>query len=258
MPRADHLYAAGWRQGMLLETALPLEYVRLEPNGVASHRADHGAWVLVTQDCDLDGTDIADPRLCVELRPTYALQVGDGRKAGSIRDRWFVYDERYELDSRSPRTMITAAALSTLVAFRGVELPLPRKQQLRTWLGKRYDRPALPDEYIAAAKIIGKEVERNRHSAEWPKMRDLLVSYQPPRAGTTTPIVRLYAIIFDERDRSGIRTFIDGIAATVTKRDVAAVIEAHVATDREVTLQLLENTYAADLSKLSIEDEPHS
>lgn len=66
------LYGDGWRQGSIIEVDLPLDAIVLGDSGRPERAStDHGVWVVVTQDCDLDRAERDAPVPVVELRPVF-------------------------------------------------------------------------------------------------------------------------------------------------------------------------------------------
>lgn len=62
----------GWRQGSIIEVDLPLDAIVLGDSGRPERAStDHGVWVVVTQDCDLDRAERDAPVPVVELRPVF-------------------------------------------------------------------------------------------------------------------------------------------------------------------------------------------
>ena len=148
------LFDAGWRQGSLLEATLSLSAIVVSPEGVPETASwQHDFWVLVTQDCDLSGSSVASNEPSIELRPVYRE---DPPSDWRIRARRLLLTEGSFLLSESPRLTISPAALMHLRAGLQPSLDDGRLKALKTWLGLRYDRPAVPSELVDLMTTIAK------------------------------------------------------------------------------------------------------
>ena len=241
------LYEQGWRQGSILEATLPLDAVILGPTGHPERcQGEHSSWVVATQDCDLDQTGSADAEPSVELRPVFL----DGSPADwGIRSARFLLTESEYVRSTSPRLLVSAAVLTALLAGgagrRNVESA--RRQAFTTWLGLRYDRPAVPPTLLPLAKRIAEVVTRRRHRLVGRRIRDVLMQFDE----TALPIrFSLFAILVDEDDESQVREWLSCIAQEIPATlGLADQIEA--ATAAGISFELIETSYAADVSSLT-------
>ena len=59
--------------------------------------------------------------------------------------------EGFVLRADSKRLTMTARALNAYKAVRDDRLPAERRNEIKTWLGLRYDRPATPERFEALA-----------------------------------------------------------------------------------------------------------
>jgi hypothetical protein len=242
------LYEDGWRQGSILEATLPLDAVILGPTGYAERRqGEHGRWVVATQDCDLDQTDRANAEPTVELRPVFL----DGPPADwGIRSAQFLVAEGEYVRSASPRTFVSAALLAALVTSddgRRRDGDPVRRQAFTTWLGLRYDRPAVPPTVLPLAKRIAEEVTRRRHRPVGRRTRDVLMQFDE---GASPTRFSLFAVLAHEDDEQEVREWLAGIAQAIPATfGLADQIEA--ATAAGISLQLIETSYAADVSSLT-------
>ena len=242
------LYEEGWRQGSILEATLPLDAVVLSPTGHPERRqGEHGRWVVATQDCDLDQTDSADAEPSVELRPVFL----DGPPADwGIRSAKFLLTESEYVRSTSPRTFASAALLTAFVAGdddRRRDIDPSRCQAFTTWLGLRYDRPAVPPTLLPLAKRIAEVVARRRHRSVGRLVRDVLMQFDESAPPTR---FSLFAILVDEDDEQEVREWLADIAQAIPATlGIADQIEA--ATAAGISFQLIETSYAADVSSLT-------
>lgn len=241
------LYEAGWRQGSIFTATLACDTVVLNTTGqVVRDQRDHGRWVVAAQECDLDMTETDDGRPTIELRPVYDH---DPPSDWGIRSAGFRLTETHYVVSNDSRTMVSAAVLTKLVAS-GAERQDPyevRSRPFAIWLGKRYDRPALPPELVQLAKKIAEEVQRRQGRPTAARVRDVLMQFDE----TADPVrFSLYAVVADETDVETVREWLAGIASRIpVELGLGDEIEAAPATG--ISLQLIEDSYAADVSQLT-------
>lgn len=241
------LYEEGWRQGSILEATLPLDAVVLGPTGHPERRqGEHNRWVVATQDCDLDQTDSTEIEPSVELRPVF---LDEPPRDWGIRSAKFLLTDTEYVHSVSPRPLASAAVLGALVArgARRRDLDSARRQAFTTWLGLRYDRPAVPPTLIPLAKQSANVVTRHRYRSVARRVRDVLMQFDE-----SAPPARfsLFAILVDEDDEQEVREWLADIAQAIPATlGIADQIEA--ATAAGISFQLIETSYAADVSSLT-------
>jgi hypothetical protein len=242
------LYELGWRQGTVFDADLPLDAVVLNVSAGRAVRAQgqHGRWVVATQDCDLDfsRSDLHEPT--IELRPVYS---DDPPTDWGIRSASLLLTEKDHIDSSSPRTFVSSALLTALEEQGAVLCTLAeaRRQALKTWLGLRYDRPAVPPELLPLARKIADIVSAKRNRPVGTRVRDVLFQCDEE----TNPVrFSLFAVLDDPGNEDAVREWLAEIAASVpAELGVADQIEAAPATG--ISLHLIESSYAADLSRLT-------
>jgi hypothetical protein len=145
--------------------------------------------------------------------------------------------------------MVSAAVLTALKAA-GIpvrQVDPGRKLGYTTWLGKRYDRPAVPPELLPLAKKIAEVVRAKRNRAVGARVRDILMQF-----GTADGQRRfsLFAVLDSAQDETEVRVWLSGIALQIpTELGIVDQIEA--ATARGTSLELVETAYSADLSQLT-------
>lgn len=231
-----------------MESKLPLETVVLNRNTGRIERLqnEHGIWVLATQDCDLNNCEADDEYPCIELRPVFDE---DPPKDWGIRSSKFLLSESEYLQSASARIIISPAALTSLLRdgdFRRVASE-ERRKALTTWLGLRYDRPAVPDRLVPLLREISESVTSRRNRSGGHQVRDVLVqaddSLKPPRFS-------LFAVLLRKEDADAVRLWLSEIAREIPiELGISDQIEA--ATADEISFQLIETSYAADVSKVT-------
>lgn len=241
------LYAEGWRQGSLFTAQLPLDSVVLDVNGEPRrHQTEHGRWIVATQDCDLDNTDSDDGNPTIELRPVFSHDAPPDWGIRSVRYR--LTDTEY-LHGLSARTVVSAAVLSTVHVGGGrdADLAPARQRGLKTWLGRRYDRPAVPDDLLSLAKRIADEVDRKRHRPIGSRLRDVLMQFDQ----TVEPVrFSLFAVLERPGDRDAAREWLAEIATAVPATlGIADELDARAADG--ISLHLIETSYAADVAQIT-------
>lgn len=241
------LYAEGWRQGSLFTAELPLDSVVLDAGGaLRRHQTEHGRWVVATQDCDLDSTDTDDGTPTIELRPVFSHDAPPDWGIRSVRYR--LTDTEY-VHGLSARTMVSAAILSAIDASGGRDAGLaPERQRgLKTWLGRRYDRPAVPNHLTPLARRIADEVSRKENRAFGLRLRDVLMQFD----ATLEPVrFSLFAVLENSEDRDAAREWLAEIATAIPETlGIADELDARAATG--ISLHLIETSYAADVAQLT-------
>lgn len=279
------LHDVGWRQGSLLRAPLPLDSVvarteathgragnarqlpsllqrvlfamirflahlsnaRVVPaqgGGIVRQQRTHDHWVVVTQDCDIARLAEDHPLPVVEIRPVYNKEPPSEL---GLRSRQLLLDSPYYIEAQSARTMISPAALTEAAANGSViNLPEDRCLALKTWLGLRYDRPAVPDDLVPLAKAIAEKVKQKKHRNLARKLRDILAQFE---MGDPTHY-SLYAVIVDNADRSEVTNWLSGLALSIpTSLGVADDIDAYTAD--ETSLTLIESSYSIDAGDIT-------
>lgn len=270
------LYSAGWRQGSMFEYGLALNGVVLgmaaqQPSltrrgrfravrtavarslrrdqleaeqGPVPRSSAHGFWVVSSQDCTLEQTDIGESEPVIELRPVFTE---NPPTEWGIRARRFLLDQDHYVDDYAPRTSIAPAALNYIGEQGHLGAPLPSERALafKTWLGFRYDRPAVPRDRVELAKHIAEAVRALRQPAV-PVVRDVLMQFGPE----DPPEYALVAVILDSADKPLVRSWLADVALRVP-RHLGTASRLEAVTTSEATLHLVENSYAADVSQIT-------
>lgn len=244
------LYDRGWRQGSILTARLPLVGVLLGPDGVpAKDEREHSAWVIATQNCDLAQADASEVDDIIELRPVLREHPPTDR---GIRSRRYLLDAGRYVEAQSRRLMIAPAALSTLLQSgapreNSVADDLERVTGFKTWLGYRYDRPAVPDEFIPLARRIAEEVAKQRGKQQSALVRDVLMQFEPG----VPPRFTLFAVILDDANMEVVHEWLTAIALKIPAGLGVLSAPPEVATAEETPLKLIETSFAADVTQLT-------
>ncbi len=239
----NSLYARGWRQGALLHARLPLTGLEIRDGAVQPVSIDCDTWLVASQDCDLARVTTDRPEAVVELRRVHE---GDAPTDWGIRSRRLRLDQDRYLSADDPHLHVSPALLASVEQSRGLRLPEPRVAAVKTWLGLRYDRPAVPDALVPLARRISDEVA-GADSERAMVVRDVLMQFDD---STTPPRYSLFAIIENPGEEEAIRLWLAEIARRVPRNlGIADQIEA--ATADETSFGLVESAYAADVTQMT-------
>lgn len=149
-PVGERLWAAGWRQGSLFSTrtlAFASNRLQSETGEVQVHRRNlrsREALVVITQDCDILSADepFIEAMICSQTSPDRA------RRLDRNSARWFVIELGAGLIAEAKYRL--AIEKEALEQFAPTPWPADhvRLRRFVRWLGRRYDRPALPDPLV--------------------------------------------------------------------------------------------------------------
>jgi len=217
---------------------------------VAPKTDNHEEWVLVAQDCDLAWNSVAGSHSLVELRPVYH---DDPPSSWGIRNSKFRLDEQgaYLVDfepSVRVEPDVVLAAHHTCIG------PHTEPARLKTWLALRYNRPAVPQEYVPLAQQLAGRLKKKTHKRAGARVRDILATFATAEDGTVE--YTLTAVVPHDQANlapdliSDTRDWLSQIALSVPDRfglstDVVAV------TDEQLSLAFLETSYSLDVSTVS-------
>lgn len=241
------LYEAGWRQGSIVEYELPLDAVVVGASGDPERSpGTHRLWAVATQDCDLDRADADDPDPGIELRPLFTLAPPPdwGIRSAKLR----LTDHEYAHAS-APRLTVAPQVLTAILEAGAArrDVTAGRRQAFTTWLGLRYDRPAVPDHLVPLAQRISTEVAREAHRTITARVRDVLMQFDD---GGDTVRYSLFAVLDDPADEDDVRAWLARIAQAVpTELGVADQIEA--ASADGIAFSTIEASYSADVSQVT-------
>lgn len=245
------LYDADWRQGSYLRHSLTMSDVLTNSSmGVVTRSTEHDLWMVVTQDCDLDGVDESDELPLIELRSVY--DDGDTGRVRGLRSREFrpSPDATRYLQAQSARLMISPAALSACLwanpQARENVLTADDRAKLKTWLGKRYDRAAVPRELVPLGGAIAEAVKMNRKADVVPGIRDILWQAE----AHTPQRYSLFAILENGATEDAARKWLVRVSLSI-KQELGIVDEVEAATADRISLKLLETSYGADVSDIT-------
>ena len=243
------LHAGGWRQGSVFQAALPLDAVVLNADGVPEpRRTSHELWAVASQNCDLDTTDEESADPTIELRPVFTenppLDWG-------IRSSRFLLAEGEHVEATSPRITVAAAVLTALLASGGIQRREPhpdRELAFTTWLGRRYDRPAVPNALVPLARYVAAEVTRRRNREIARRVRDVLMQFDE---STEPPRYSLYAVLERVEDSDEVREWLAEVAIAVVPVELGTADEIAAEPATGISFDLIESSYAAHVSQLT-------
>ena len=244
--RAESLYALGWRQGTLFDAELPLDSVALDDAGdYRRHQGQHAVWIVVTQDCDLAGAASDAETPCIEVRPVATV---DPPPPWGVRSRRLRLIGTACLVADSERSVLSPRALHVLAGpHRREPLPPGRLAALKTWLGLRYDRPAVPDELVRLARAIAARAADRPGRPSADMVHDLLAQFDTT---AEQPRFALFAVVGDDGDKDEVRAWLGNIGAAVPT-ELGIMAGYDVGTRNETSLALLESAYSLDVSDLT-------
>lgn len=242
------LYELGWRQGSVFEADLPAYWLVQSESGEAMPMSENfDRWVVCTQDCDLRSSPSNSTVDHIEIRPVFDEGPLDRvTHDWGIRSRKLRLNETWHANASSPRALVTAELLVSLGGTPAV-LANDRARALKTWLGLRYDRPAIPERLVEFAKEVAARCGTRSGRAAGEEVHEVLMQFDEQ---AFPPKVALFAIVADNADRSMIRKWLAEAANRINPNlGVVAHIDARY--KNETSLALIETSYAADLTQLT-------
>jgi hypothetical protein len=246
---SDTVYAAGWRQGTVLQADISVlsTVLNTTTGGANQVTSNHSLWALVTQDCNLYRTKASKNSPSIEFRQVHD---SDPPAQEGIRARKFLLNPElghYLIDDK-PSAFVSPRFLcdSNQVALR-YKLSEARVLALKTWLGNRYDRPAVPDELVPLAKAIAESVQRNGKREFADQVREIYMRFEEA-SGTVK--FSLFGVIFDKADAPTIREWLANCVLEVSHElGIPAQIEA--VKSSQISFDTIETSYCADVSQLT-------
>jgi len=224
--------------------------VRQEAHGPKPHVEDHDEWTIAQQDCDLAWRAVAGTDTLIELRPVLH---------DNPPSNWGIRDLRFRLDADGAYLHADEPALRVTpdVVINAEHASCPSSdlaRRLKTWLGLRYDRPAIPQEFVDLAEDIAKRLRKpgNRPSEE--RVRDILASFHRSEDGVAE--YRLVAVVpYAEADAdaallNATREWLAAVVLTVPDR-LGIPVDVEARTDEPVSLAFLERSFSLDVSQVS-------
>ncbi len=238
------LHTEGWRQGSIVVFELTASHLTYLDERIQEISTSFNRWVVCTQDCDLRSSRIDADEPLIELRP---ILCDNPPSDWGIRSRRFLLDKEAYVDAYAPRCFVTPALLHTTNSEREATLDDARTTAFKTWLGLRYDRPAVPEHLVDLAREVAKRCSGGHGRAISEDVHDVLMQF----ADDTQPAqVALFGVINDNSDPEDVRRWLSD-AATRINSDLGVIAAIDVGTRSQTSLELLETSYSADLSQLT-------
>jgi hypothetical protein len=241
----NSLHAAGWRQGSFFKATIALCVATQH----GAEHTEHDFWVVSSQDCDLAKTATDSDEL-VEVRPIFPWEK---QLPMSIRNRRFPIVGGACVDWRAPKVSICANALST---FTIEGAPSTRhRRYFKTWLGRGYDRPAVPVAQVPVAEAVAIVVKKMDSPEIDAHIRDVLMVFN----GDDPSFVELYAVVLQESraNLDAISIWVNAVAMQVSERGFT-VGRREARLESEISLLVIENSYAANLSDITTNAEENA
>lgn len=214
------------------------------------HAVEHTDWVLVQQDCDLAWNAVEGSASLVELRPVH---LNNPPTSWGIRDARFLLDASgAHLRASSPAVQVTPDVV--LAAEHQTCAHPDSGRRLQTWLGLRYDRPAVPQRYVPLASDLATRLRKRGHKSAEEPVRDVMATFSDDDQGNTAYSV--YAVVphavadadpdLVDRTRQWLASVVLSVPTTLGHaRQIQAV------RDDAVSLAFLETSYALDVNLVS-------
>lgn len=241
------LYDAGWRLGTIFNATLPLDAVVVGDDGKTPvlRQQQHGRWVIAAQECDLAQHDRVDPNPVIELRPVHTSNPPED---WGIRSAKFRLTEADYVAALDPRLHVSPAVLTALRANGDPQDPSDaRSRAFAIWLGKRYDRPAVPNHLVLLARRIADVVTAKAQRPTGAAVRDVLMQFDD----TQNPVrYTLVAVLQDAGDAEHIREWLAGLTSKIPV-ELGIADQIFAAAADEISLDLIENSFAANTAHVT-------
>ena len=152
---------------------------------------------------------------------------------------------------------VTAAWLSAHIAHRKDTAKI-RRREVKTWLGYRYDRPAVPEEFLQIHSRIADLAKAKRGKPDpgkptqlpenWPKIslkkvRDVFVAYEPALQNGKIR-ASLSAIANNPNDVDEIQEWIERVRDGVAEDDAFVIADVTAADTDGTPISVLEKAFS--------------
>lgn len=249
----DSLRSKGWLQGCTLRLPLPLRHTAVVDGTVEEVVHTHDLWLIAEQDCDLAWRAILREdaaEFLIELRPVFT----DAPPTDwGIRNQKFLLsaDDGRHLLANAPAVRVTPQVIVT--ADHVACLDDDHQLRLKTWMGLRYDRPAVPRRYMKLARALADALSVKKSRARAERYRDVLAQYWDENGVTKYTLVAVLPNGQHEANTDAVtdaRTWLaDSVRDVPAELGVAVSLDAYG--DDTISLQYLEGSYSVDVTRLS-------
>ncbi|MCL5047515.1 MAG: hypothetical protein M1374_01775 [Firmicutes bacterium] len=120
-----------------------------------------------------------------------------------------------------------------------------RRQAFTTWLGLRYDRPAVPNDFVSLAQCVSKEICQNRTEMNT-AVRDVLLQF----GDGTPPGFSFFAVLDNSADEKKVRQWLARVA-NIIPIELGMADKIEPASADGIAFSVIENSYAADVSQVA-------
>lgn len=229
---------------------LPLTHLDAPEGKPIARTVDHHEWLLVQQDCDLAWNAVAGSGSLLELRPVYR---------DSPPENWGIRAAKLLLDVTGAHLRADAPTVrvtpDVVLTARHAACPVPDfVVRLKTWLGLRYDRPAVPQEFTDLAKDIAARLRKKQHRQDQDRVRDVLATFSRAQDGTAeytlVAVVPHHTATQDPGVLDSTRLWLTDVTLAVPRSlGIATGVDAYP--DSGISLSFLEGSYALAVSTVS-------
>ena len=164
-----------------------------------------------------------------------------------VRGRRFKIAEDLCIDANAPRCLVTPALLGGMASGREDMLDDKRRDFFRVWLGRRYDRPAVPEHLIALARNVAEKCSDARGRQVGDRVHDILMQFDD---GHSPVRVILFGVVYDSDDIDEVRIWLSDVG-TRMDTELGVLFDVRVGAHADTPLELVENSYSADVSQLT-------
>jgi hypothetical protein len=122
-----------------------------------------------------------------------------------------------------------------------------RIRGFKTWLGLRYDRPAVPDDLVPLAQEISTVASRIRMPEVTDQIHDLLMQFDTSSAPYR---YKLFAVVTPTADRERVKSWLGQIGTGVSTSS-GVLADYEIGTKAETSVELLESSFSANLTSIT-------
>jgi hypothetical protein len=238
---------------------VPFAAVRYEDGRLTLKEDSHDLWILADQDCDLSATETTDEDRYLELRAVRTC-MPETKLPSGIRSRILRLSTELTVQAGDARAGLTARALHSLSAAADRSaVDRDARRSFKTWLGLRYDRPAVPEAFASAAKGLLKLLQRSGRTGEWTSLRDIFVTFED--APHDVPVARLFAVLWNDKagDCPRIEAWLRDIQLRLSQsagsERFVVIGEISVQPTSRTPVDVLERSYGLDSARFSLSYE---
>jgi hypothetical protein len=207
----------------------------------------HGRWLVAEQDCDLANRALVGSSYKLELRGVWH---DNAPRDWGIRNARFLLDASGAyLNAEAPVVRVTPNVLNLA---EHLTCPHPDSaRRLKTWLGLRYDRPAIPEAYIELSNKLAERLRRKSRREMGEHLRDVLATFRTVDGESEyTLIAVLPHATATPKLLDGVRQWLADVALEVPET-LGRPVDIEARTDRQVSLAFIEESYGLAVSTLS-------